>query len=440
MRKLFKLIAITVVSATLISTLVSCDALFDEDGRFVGFENLSFFAMSSREDVADDSNIKLELGQSLVTFRDVTREDMEREATGTIALDDVTFNDFDVISITPENLPKNKEGGQLYYAASSDFALQNEAFDAFNEMMESYYNEAEESNINIYVIKAYDISSENMGHFKNALSVQLNAVTVDMETGVLEDRGSIYGNEYCEWIYDNAYKYGFISASKLEGEENILRYIGKRHSEYINDKRKSNSEYSLEDYVSDIKKATFEQRLYINSQSFISDDTIIVDKIYPLYDSNIGSSNSASDKYYATESNNVSAVIPQADSYYASVESVQTDKDYISIESVEIDRDYASVESVELNEDYASIDSSYINNGDISIGDSYSYSYTSSSKVSVYYMSKYSSVFKLPNTNACTYTVTKTYDGGYIVTCIELSSALYYYIGNDGNMAIATQN
>ena len=45
------------------------------------------------------------------------------------------------------------------------------------------------------------------------------------------------------WIYENAHRYGFVRASEAEGEENIFRYVGVAHANYMKNNNKTVAEY-----------------------------------------------------------------------------------------------------------------------------------------------------------------------------------------------------
>ena len=54
---------------------------------------------------------------------------------------------------------------------------------------------------------------------------------------------SIYDVEKYEWLYDNAYKYGFVQASTEEGKENLFRYVGVAHATAMHNNNKTFAEY-----------------------------------------------------------------------------------------------------------------------------------------------------------------------------------------------------
>ena len=102
-----------------------------------------------------------------------------------------------------------------------------------------------------------------------------------------ENRRSISEDEKYDWIYDNAYKYGFIAKSAKSG---VFRYVGKVHATAA----KYNGLY-LDNYLKTLKNATVESPLKLNeSGSYIAytcsidDVKVPVNYEYEISGNNVG--------------------------------------------------------------------------------------------------------------------------------------------------------
>ena len=194
-----------------------------------------------------------------VALTDVTAK-AEENKLFTLTNADVPLTEADYIKMQQINRPKSAEGKHLYGCESADhFALQKDAFEAFNAFVTAFYNE--KGKTNLYVVLAYNDQGGNVSYFSNALAVKLEYV-IDAATSA-----SIYGVEDYEWIYDHAHEYGFVRVSNVEGEENIFRYVGLASAKYIQSQQKKNKDnfYGLESYIAEIKASTPDTAIKISS-------------------------------------------------------------------------------------------------------------------------------------------------------------------------------
>lgn len=177
---------------------------------------------------------------------------------------DVTLSAGQYTVLTKENRAKVAEGGAVIYGCYNayNFALQTEAANAFNKMMSDFY--AAKSTF-VYLRNAYITDGSAAGTaYGNALTVQLEVWNGESTLG----NGTIFGYvdeannnaKPYEWIYENAYRYGFVRTSAAEGEENIFRFVGLAHSKYIFEQQKKAAKggnfFTISDYVEELKAST----------------------------------------------------------------------------------------------------------------------------------------------------------------------------------------
>ena len=204
-----------------------------------------------------DSGVNLNLNE--VTLAEVIAK-AEENKLFTLSNAEVTLTEADYVKMQQPYRPKNEEGKNLYGCESADnFALQKEAFDAFNKMVVAFYEKTQ--NRMLYVVAAYNVTGGNASYFTNALAVKLEYV-IDSQKAA-----SIYGVKEYEWLYDHAHEYGFVRVSNAEGEENIFRYVGLSHAKYIESKQGKNDEsfYGLDAYINEIKASTPDTPIKISS-------------------------------------------------------------------------------------------------------------------------------------------------------------------------------
>ncbi len=231
----------------------------------------------------------------------VSGTDVKALATGTIVLDErdlaasatlKSLTQTNRAFTTDDNI-YNKDATNIIYGVGGGLTsgniafLQQEALTAFNAMMKKFY--LEKGLATIYVVAAYENNQGNIkatGYYKNALSLKINYISGAFGNKDYKDEGSIYDVEEYEWIYQNAYKYGFVQVSDAENETNIFQYVGFAHARYIRDKQKSSKEnfYSIDDYLAELKAATAEKPLTVtNAQTFDEKGEIVKSTKYFSY-------------------------------------------------------------------------------------------------------------------------------------------------------------
>ena len=159
------------------------------------------------------------------------------------------------------NRAKDDEGNFIYACASADkFALRKDALEVFNAMARAFWDE---SKLKLYVSEAYNTSTDavNDTEFANALAVRLCYADENWE-----NEKSIYGKKDYEWIYENAYKYGFIQVTNAEGEENLFRYVGHAHAKHIDGKNIASKFYGLAEYLEDIKATSANKPISVTAE------------------------------------------------------------------------------------------------------------------------------------------------------------------------------
>ena len=109
------------------------------------------------------------------------------------------------------------------------------------------------SDDNLVLLNAYFVNNEN-NKYSSGETVEIG-FCFEGKTNV-ENRISIAEDEKYDWIYDNAYKYGFIAESAKSG---VFRYVGKLHATAA----KYNGLY-LNNYLKALKNATVESPLKLN--------------------------------------------------------------------------------------------------------------------------------------------------------------------------------
>ena len=207
-----------------------------------------------------DSGVNLNLNE--VTLAEVIAK-AEENKLFTLSNAEVTLTENDYTKLQRPNRPVADDGEtKLYGCESADnFALQKDAFNAFNAFVTKFYEQKKLTNL--YVKVAYNVTGGNVSYYSNALAVKLDYVT-NTDTYAT---ASTYGVKEYEWLYDHAHEYGFVRVSNAEGEENIFRYVGLSHAKYIESKQGKNDEsfYGLEAYINEIKASTPDTPIKISS-------------------------------------------------------------------------------------------------------------------------------------------------------------------------------
>lgn len=152
---------------------------------------------------------------------------------------------------------QTEDGANIYSVRSSgstdelDFRGTPEAVEALNLMMKDFYGKTKDDNL--CISKAYTLESKDSIHpiYSSATSFLFECYYGDDYTV-----RSIYGVDKYNWIYENAYKYGFINVEDPTADEDsegstVFRYVGVPHATYMRTKK-----LTLEEYLEQIKTAT----------------------------------------------------------------------------------------------------------------------------------------------------------------------------------------
>lgn len=145
------------------------------------------------------------------------------------------------------NRPKTPAGSNTYTVDDKTSKATPEAADALNKMLGDYYKQNADDNL---VVASADATSGMV--FNLRYFVNYSAGNPDLT------KAGIYGVQKYNWIYENAYKYGFISlaGASADGSEpenaNLFRYVGVAHATAMKQKKLS----TLEAYLDALKSET----------------------------------------------------------------------------------------------------------------------------------------------------------------------------------------
>ena len=154
----------------------------------------------------------------------------------------------------PSVRAKDENGTSLYRGDYGDILLNQETLDAFNAMMLAFH-EAKKADAGYQVERLYldsnlaPKSTTPSADTKAVLGSGTGLILSDQPLNSTENEVTIYDSEtnsgkgVYAWIYENAHRYGFVRASNAEGEENIFRYVGVAHANYMKNNNKTVAEY-----------------------------------------------------------------------------------------------------------------------------------------------------------------------------------------------------
>lgn len=151
------------------------------------------------------------------------------------------------------------EGTPLYVLRNADMRASKAALGALNKMIEDFYAQSEDkaAATKLYIWSAY----RNLDT-QNSLGTSTKGGYSDFHTGNLFEvtyggsAASISQDNAYDWIYKNAYKYGFVTRypeakSGITGVsdfDNAFRYVGVAHATYMLE-----NNLCLEEYVEKIR-------------------------------------------------------------------------------------------------------------------------------------------------------------------------------------------
>ena len=137
-----------------------------------------------------------------------------------------------------------------------------ESVAALNKMLGDFYNATGDDNI--YIANAYNAeNSDEQDPLYNLGTTYEFKYFSAADVQNWSQRDSIYGVELYSWIYTNAYKYGFLTLSEIDGntdQSNVFRYVGEPHSQIMKEKG-----LSLNKYLSWAKAYSYKKPSFVDS-------------------------------------------------------------------------------------------------------------------------------------------------------------------------------
>ena len=209
---------------------------------------------SSQSQFSIGETVASSLGEDAIYIGDLIKLDMTHRYKGI---------DSAIITRNAPSRPKTQTNGNIYSILAaktdedSDLRATPEAIDAFNLMMKDFY--AAKADDNICITKAYTQDTKETVNpiFTSGSALELGYY-FDYSADPTDVR-SIYGVEKYNWIYSNAYKYGFVNvkvsaiADDTSGTSNssVFRYVGVAHATYIKTKK-----IDFDTYLDQLRTAT----------------------------------------------------------------------------------------------------------------------------------------------------------------------------------------
>ena len=149
----------------------------------------------------------------------------------------------DVETVTIQNGRAKIDGTNLYSTNATQTLVQKEALDAMNAMLLAFYEASGDDNVWV-----------NIGSTGAATGIYAAGNTFELRytTGVSgAEKPAITDSDTYNWIFTNAYKYGFVqmfeapsaetttaeNATATESQEHIFRYVGTVHAQLMQDKK-----------------------------------------------------------------------------------------------------------------------------------------------------------------------------------------------------------
>ena len=161
-----------------------------------------------------------------------------------------------VIVRNSDGRPKTQTGSNVYSIIAKgtseelDFRGTPEAVEALNLMLADFYSAKTDDNI--CITRAYTLASKDT---TDAVFTAATTFELEYYFEYPGDVRGIYGVEKYDWIYTNAYKYGFINiedpAASEDGGSGLFRYVGTSHATYMKTKK-----LTLSAYLDQLRSAT----------------------------------------------------------------------------------------------------------------------------------------------------------------------------------------
>lgn len=167
-----------------------------------------------------------------------------------------------------EGKAKTPDGKLLYTAPIKENANKT-ALDALNNLILDFYNTAKDSNGNLY--KDTNIYITNI-EYGNTFEFKYYATVANQNGAEATTYAKISENEKYDWIFNNAYKYGFVQlysapevstgedAQTAEDMTHIFRYVGTVHAQLMKDKKCE----SFAEYIDMLKTTSYKKSFSVS--------------------------------------------------------------------------------------------------------------------------------------------------------------------------------
>ena len=181
---------------------------------------------------------------------------------GTLIVINSKSDAFDFTVNSEKSLSSLNSTSNLYSVKSEGMKANKEALSSLSRMLDDFYKQASDGSTvkKVMIYTAYRSAED-----QSKLNSKIKAGYSDFHTGMLFEltvdgtSTSIRNDSTYNWIYENAYKYGFIerypigksSYTGVNDFDNAFRYVGAPHAKYM----KENG-LCLEEYVSLVQNAS----------------------------------------------------------------------------------------------------------------------------------------------------------------------------------------
>lgn len=206
-------------------------------------------------------------GEFTLTYEDTKKGDLLVINKNSTAFDFALNSESRLVAMA-EDIPA-ADGTPLYTLRNADMKASSAAISALNKMVEDFYAQAENK---AAATRLYIWSSYRSLDAQNALGTSTKGGHSDFHTGNLFEityggsAASISEDNTYDWLYKNAYKYGFIdryhatksSITGVSGFDNAFRYVGIPHAAYMTE-----NNLCLEEYVEKVRSYTKDDPLEI---------------------------------------------------------------------------------------------------------------------------------------------------------------------------------
>ncbi len=197
------------------------------------------------------------------------------------------------------------DGENIYFAYNQYIDVNADAMEALDKMIVDFYNTAKGKDGNLYKDSNIYISNIDYG---NTFEFKYYATIKGQNGAEATTYAKISENEKYEWIFNNAYKYGFVQlysapeentaedAQTSEDMTHIFRYVGKVHAQLMKDKKCE----TLAEYIEMLKSTSYKKTFGVS-----------VDKVsYKVYYIPQGETPMVPESYsYTVSGNNVDGYI-----------------------------------------------------------------------------------------------------------------------------------